>query len=1642
MTKNSVRLRSEPSADNNISQTNANVNTDTQKNSDGDLYDVISESNRLNVENQELKGMLEYYKSEMHRTKTGEVPNYEAFRKLANRIAKGYTGDTDLKVAISEAWSMAAKSTKYKNNTEERNRLWDRYTEMAQEISWDIAMNTLVKNDENAKMFKDIKSALRNKRIFIPEKYRNELDGGYAEFRKKNFGKFKLADGGVPLDVVYFELNGAFGEIFPSDITDPIEQINCICEVLEDSSIIYENPYSNDLAEAAKCIEDQLTIEILRLGTHLTKADKYYDSAQRMIAHQREAFEKKIKKINRERYNRINQLKWEMAQKSKKRAAEKQETVDRNNLLRLARRVETMLKNGVKQSPAKIDELLENLNTDLENAAKKAEEEARKAKEAEEAEKAEKAKEGNALPDGAESTELATPEQIAETAEKQNSTAEETAKEAEKEEKPEEKKKEPVRLKHLSDLDLAGISIRDETVQKLLNLQDYYEILKTKKNFVPNERIEEDLKRLGKTHIKDMDIDYVHRLTEVLMNFVTEVQNRNYEIGKENEADIYEKGYRTIVDITNAKGMGLSGAGETIADYERGFLSPVKFMHRVTGYNDNDPLYRATLDLQKGELHDMMYHMKANKLFSKFINDKKFMKGLDEFCGFEVTEYGKDGKETGKKNIRLSRGMMISLYLHNKNVANQKHMVDGGVIVPDEKLYKKGSYANAFNAGQKVLFAPGEIAKITQNLTEQERMYANAVHEYFNSFSKERLNEVSRQLTGIDVARVENYFPINCDSNFTKSTFGALGGGEIENSGSFKERQKNANNPIDLRDVTDVVNQYIDIHAKYVAFAIPVKNFERLYNVTLSSADTVTVTERDKYGNEKVDSVTGKPITKDVRQNTYDDSVQSAIARNFGAGAKQYINDFLDDIKGVRSDKSGGAKKFNWIYNNYAFAVLTCSWSIALNQAASIPSAIPEIGCKAILKSLGNLGKVDLELISKYTAAQWNRTQGAYDETVASLKADGKWLPVILDLMTHTDAIMTRKLWKATEYYIRDKRKDLKVGSDEYYRAVAEKYESLMMNTQPNTTVMERPGYLRADSFTRMLLPFMGEPLKNVNIMYDGVMDMLTHRKYYLASKAGTAEEIKLSKEAYKESKKRAVAAIGSQVLGQIVYSVVVSVGKMIGGGIAGWKRYEDEEGKITVASWLKKMGEDALSSFFTQFPFVDAVYNIISAIAKQEVYFGDEIITTQMINEVGETLVKNVPFWKAAFQGKKTWQESVKQAYATAEVFSRLFGIPLKNFVNFGESIAGGVFNVAFMGNSNIGDYMKERFMSAAVAKSENDKGEEKYTPSERVYNILYRAFKTGDVEAYDRIFKDLTDSRVSPSDIEAAMKRKAAKDENFNYDNSLGFYSGMEQEIDYEEYEKYYKTAEKLDITDENLRKGVDIVNSDKPYKEMFADMKDFIKGMDDKQKEFFTKLAQAKYSAEELSDDKYKEFSQNRNAIQQELLSKVRTDGLNNAGKSDVQKKINTYAEAIALRDASNGDYNLDTEWILEAEKSKGSIGCDTAEFIRLYNDYGKSVYSKQNVFATSHGYNVEVYLKYCKAKAKYGIDTEKDEKGNIIKGKSKQDKVINIISNLDVSNEEKAMLFGMEYKSNDHNPWAKYQKANYQKFEADKKKKNKK
>lgn len=355
------------------------------------------------------------------------------------------------------------------------------------------------------------------------------------------------------------------------------------------------------------------------------------------------------------------------------------------------------------------------------------------------------------------------------------------------------------------------------------------------------------------------------------------------------------------------------------------------------------------------------------------------------------------------------------------------------------------------------------------------------------------------------------------------------------------------------------------------------------------------------------------------------------------------------------------------------------------------------------------------------------------------------------------------------------------------------------------------------------------------------------------------------------------------------------------------------------------------------------------------------------------------------------------------------------------------------FHDNPTMQKYAVAKFGGTLVEKKKNKKtGEIEYTATAEAKEILYNAFVNGETENYENILFDLVDSGVKASDLESAMRNLSQNDDNFAFDKSLGAFAGVKEGEDYEKYENYMKRAEKAEVSEEDLKKGIDIIDSGKPYKEMYAEITSFTKNMGEKQKTFFDDIARGKYSANELNKEQYKSYSKTRKEITETLEKQFDKTGLKNKEINDVQNKIYQYAEKTALENASNGEYRIDSEWIKQAGKSESTIGVNTAEFIKLYNKYGEKVYSEQSVITHEVGYNVNVSLEYSRLKSVKGTESERDEKGEIIKGKSKQDKIIAIIDGMDITDSEKAYLFSIDYKANNNNPWAGSQKVNYKKY----------
>ena len=1534
-----------------IHQSNNIVNTsgqNNQKNSDGNLSEVMSENKRLRKENEKLKELKDHYKGQMLRTPNLYSPSSINIKKIINRVAIGYTGDKKVLTSqLKQAQELLSKciSVSLKADPKYTNEIYSRYREHLSLIAGDIANNTRTKNDKIYEQYRHIKDSLKGVTIKVNENWKNDLNGvdGYNDFRKKNFGVVKMSlVNGTPVDVLYSELGAKFGELFPEDITTEPEQLIHITETVRAMSNFYENPYNSDIDSVIEGIADSLDLELLTLSSERTQADKYFDEAQKQIETAMEERDRAVENIQEKYKRKIEEFKEEQRQKRENSAKRKEEATTRQKLLTLARRMKRIANNG-RTTPAN-QALIQEL---------------------------------------------------------------------------------------IGHVDTIAVNMTGATVKNLQNLSEWYSNAAERINFVPNPRIEEDLARLDDEKIGEMNFERVMTLITALENIEKQIENENIEIGK--KGDVYEKGMATMEHINNSGGSAAYGLNNAKDAIVTGLSNPVNEIHRLTGYADDDALYQTTKDIRKSELVEVYHEMKANKLFEEYTKDKKFMKHLrEDFKTFTVKQYDALGNETGEKEIRLNPAMIISLAQLAKNSGSLLHMTEGGVRIADEKIYKHGKIKEAYDRGTVVKMVSPEIRKITSTLNEKDRAYMRKVEKYFNEFAKNEINAVSQQLDGIDRARVGFYYPMNTDSSFLVKEFDTISyDASVENQGSLKERVRNAKNPLLLMAAPDVVSRAISNNGKYIAYAIPLRNFKKLWN-TMTRGDLVQVPETDKYKNVKLDE-NGDVIMKNVYKNNFEGSVKDSVERVWGHRAVEYVENFIKDIETGRSDKTGGATKvLNFLHGNYVKAVLTLNLPVAINQVASFPSAAPVLGWKPLLMSLKDLGKVDLELISQYTGAQWNRTKGAYDPTIADAYADNKALPKILDWMMASDSIITRKLWKASEYYVRIHKPGLEIGTHEYYRAVADIYETTMQETQPNSGVMERPAVLRADSATRLLMPFTGEPLKNVNLLYDAFGNMAAKKKQ-LDRVAGTRLQAEAEKR-LKEAKKNLKTTIVSQVLASAAYTVFVALARIVFGGKNGRKKYEDEEGNLTVVSILKAMGKDFLITSLTQIPFTSDLVDFITAIIKGEKYYAPELISLQALTDATEACINTASLISNLIKGDGgTWQQTIEKINSSALKASTLVGIPLKNVENIANSLMYWGSKTVFYNNPTMQKYAVAKFSGTLVEKKKNEKtGEIEYTATAEAKKILYNAFVNGETDNYENILFDLVDSGVKASDLESAMRNLSQKDDDFAFDKSLGAFAGVKEGEDYEKYENYMKRAEKAEVSEEDLKKGIDIIDSGKPYKEMYAEITEFTKSMGEKQKTFFDNIARGKYSANELNKEQYKSYSKTRKEITEILEKQFDKTGLKNKEINDVQNKIYQYAEKTALENASNGEYRIDSEWIKQAGKSESTIGVNTAEFIKLYNKYGEKVYSEQSVITHEVGYNVNVSLEYSRLKSVKGTESERDEKGEIIKGKSKQDKIIAIIDGMDITDSEKAYLFSIDYKANNNNPWAGSQKVNYKKY----------
>lgn len=716
----------------------------------------------------------------------------------------------------------------------------------------------------------------------------------------------------------------------------------------------------------------------------------------------------------------------------------------------------------------------------------------------------------------------------------------------------------------LKDIDTHARQITMTGLEDLQALQQAYEDRKKAEgyvdeknpgNFIPNEYVEKKLAALTQKHLNDMSIEEVIELGRCVQGIENAIHTQNQLIGEQFDQTVSEAARNVDADVKATKG---TKGGLLYQWFKEEQLSPRRFLEMLGGWKKNSAMAKLADSLEKGQTRMLDFQRRAIQSMDPFM--KKYKKWVKTASGkhavwstYSVANgLAMDGSGITGQTIEITPMMKISLYLHSLNNDNLRHIQTGGLVIPNKELYMKGKIKEAYDRGETVKMQPQAVRAIASTLTQEEKTFAGYLQKFFNTMSKDAINEVSVQLDGFERAGVDQYFPIESSGNFLASDVaGEARAQTVEGIGSIANERVHAGNPIMLSDAFDVFTRQVDKVSRYYGYAIPIRNFQAVNNYVFHEEG-----------------------------NAFAGSIKDTINHKWGSGAESYITKMLADLQsGVRTKNGIPSRLLSRLRSNLAGETLTLNPSVAISQAASYPGAAQVVGWDGLAAGL-KFKSVDEKLIEKYTPLLWFRSQGYSTQEIGDAVSAQNKSPAqkllskkAFNWIQGMDRFTVKRLWVAAEYRVAKDNPDLKPGSkadidagtDPYYRKVAEVFNRAVYDTQPNYTDMERAQILRSeDELTKALTMFKTVPLQYYGMMTEAV------------GRLRAAQESKDPAQ-IREARKYAANTFGGLMAANSVYVAVKVLFK-------GFRKkdddYRDEEGELTAASVGKQLGKDLMEVY------------------------------------------------------------------------------------------------------------------------------------------------------------------------------------------------------------------------------------------------------------------------------------------------------------------------------------------------------------------------------------------------------------------------------------------------------------------------------
>ena len=705
------------------------------------------------------------------------------------------------------------------------------------------------------------------------------------------------------------------------------------------------------------------------------------------------------------------------------------------------------------------------------------------------------------------------------------------------------------------------------------------------------ERLQRRIRETENRTYLPMTVDQMRMLKAITSSTLHVIKNANktLSLAKAEEVSKIAEGAASEVQQSkgNHPGGKLDGVRNLLTKYQLDMLGGQRVFRMLGGYAKNGQMEKMANMLNDGQYRQTKITVEGEKLFAN-VTGKEHVKEMQAFAG-PGADLVDVGLTDGKGNrAPLTHAQLCSLYMHLQNKDSIEHLMNGGFVIPDAKLYSKGDIEQAYQKGQTVHLgmtteadgtptADSILQTVEAAMTDYDRAWCADMKEFFDHYTTNLINETSLQLVGYQRATVKNYYPIAVDRSVLATQIEGLNlDATIEGRGFLKNRVKSSQ-PILLEECSSVVQRSLRDTAAYAGLAAPIRDVQKILNSSVETQEGLTNLKN------------------------------GIIKEQWGRDAVSYINDLLTDLQTTQRKRPSTANRvLGNLRGNYAGAVLTLNPGVAIAQAASLPTAAAVLGGDTMaavvpfVKNLSPKARTALETeIREHgdVLLDW-RKRGSQKGELASIgqsetvaeKAMDKLPTALTGWINGMDEITVAALWEGSKRYVRSHAAEFEgadvTGSPAYWEAVNRTYQKVIEQTQPNYTVMQRAGIQRnPNELLKQLTMFTTQRFQNYGILADAIGDYNAQAERYRQNQS----------EENKAELQRAAAQRNRAIVSQVAQTAVFAVMK-IGADflLHRWDREQDENGDVTAKSMWQRFASLYTESFAGNFLYGSELYSLI----------------------------------------------------------------------------------------------------------------------------------------------------------------------------------------------------------------------------------------------------------------------------------------------------------------------------------------------------------------------------------------------------------------------------------------------------------------